>query len=281
MNQQIARYQLAISYQLSAISDQRQRSASQRDSEPRAASCGPVVHFERCHSKQLLPRRTNSRACSPRASRMRLIALAPTDARCRSSFPEGRSRTPSFPFWPTQPSTGRWSTSSGVMSARSVPIMRIRISASPTNCCYRTWVTRARTECRPTILISTPLREPTSANWSVCSAIRHASMWSCSALDPMDMSAALFPGHPALEEASRLVVAVTDSPKPPPRRLTLTLPALAGAEIFIAAFGAEKRDAIREALNTPASPLPVARAARSGAPTIFLLDAHSSQGSVA
>ena len=91
----------------------------------------------------------------------------------------------------------------------------------------------------------------------------------------------LFPGHPALEEASRLVVAVTDSPKPPPRRLTLTLPALDGAEIFIAAFGAEKRDAIREALNTPASPLPVARAARSGAPTIFLLDAHSSQGSVA
>jgi 6-phosphogluconolactonase len=86
----------------------------------------------------------------------------------------------------------------------------------------------------------------------------------------------LFPGHPALEEASRLVVAVTDSPKPPPRRLTVTLPALAGAEIFIAAFGAEKRAAIREALNTPASPLPVARAARSGAPTIFLLDAHSS-----
>jgi 6-phosphogluconolactonase len=91
----------------------------------------------------------------------------------------------------------------------------------------------------------------------------------------------LFPGHPALEEASRLVVAVTDSPKPPPRRLTLTLPALAGADIFIAAFGAEKRAAIREALRTPASPLPVARAAQAGASTIFLLDAHSSQGSVA
>ena len=87
----------------------------------------------------------------------------------------------------------------------------------------------------------------------------------------------LFPGHPALEEASRLVVAVTDSPKPPPRRLTLTLPALAGAEIFIAAFGAEKRDAIREVLHAPASVLPVARAARAGAPTIFLLDAQSSQ----
>jgi 6-phosphogluconolactonase len=87
----------------------------------------------------------------------------------------------------------------------------------------------------------------------------------------------LFPGHPTLEEASRLVVAVADSPKPPPRRLTLTLPALAGAEIFIAAFGAAKRDVIREALWVPASPLPVARAARSGAPTIFLLDTHSSQ----
>ena len=82
----------------------------------------------------------------------------------------------------------------------------------------------------------------------------------------------LFPGHQALEETSRRVVAVTDAPKPPPRRLTLTLAALEGAEIYIAAFGAAKAEVVRSALLTPASPLPVARAARAGARTAFLLD---------
>jgi 6-phosphogluconolactonase len=36
----------------------------------------------------------------------------------------------------------------------------------------------------------------------------------------------LFPHTSAVREQSRLVVGVTDSPKPPPRRITLTLPAL-------------------------------------------------------
>ena len=83
----------------------------------------------------------------------------------------------------------------------------------------------------------------------------------------------LFPGHPALDESSRLVVAVTDSAKPPPRRLTLTLPALADASLLvIAAFGHEKAAVIREALKTPDSSLPVARAARQSRRTLFLLD---------
>ena len=82
----------------------------------------------------------------------------------------------------------------------------------------------------------------------------------------------LFPGHPALSETSRRVLAVTDSPKPPRERLTLTVPALAGAEIYIAAFGAAKADVIRAALSSPASPLPVARAARAGRRSLFMLD---------
>ena len=83
----------------------------------------------------------------------------------------------------------------------------------------------------------------------------------------------LFPGHPALEESSRLVVAVTDSPKPPPRRLTLTFPALAEASlVVVAAFGDEKSAVIREALENPHSSLPLARAARQGRRTLFLLD---------
>jgi 6-phosphogluconolactonase len=65
---------------------------------------------------------------------------------------------------------------------------------------------------------------------------------------------------------------VLDSPKPPARRLTLTLPALQGAFVVIAAFGASKAAVIREALQNPQSPLPVARAARQANQVLFLLD---------
>lgn len=83
----------------------------------------------------------------------------------------------------------------------------------------------------------------------------------------------LFPGHPALRESSRTVVAVRDSPKPPPRRITLTLVGLAGAELAcVAAFGAEKAAAIRQAVESPDSELPVALATRAGAHALFLLD---------
>jgi 6-phosphogluconolactonase len=82
----------------------------------------------------------------------------------------------------------------------------------------------------------------------------------------------LFPAHSALEERSRLVLAIADSPKPPPLRLTLTLPALKRALVVFAAFGASKAAVIREAIRNPASELPVARAARQAAHALFLLD---------
>ena len=82
----------------------------------------------------------------------------------------------------------------------------------------------------------------------------------------------LFPGHPVLEERVRRVAAIHDSPKAPPRRLTLTLPALADAYMVIAAFGASKAAVIQEALENPDSRLPVALAARRARHAVFLLD---------
>lgn len=83
----------------------------------------------------------------------------------------------------------------------------------------------------------------------------------------------LFPAHPALGESSRAVVAIHDSPKPPPRRITLTLVPLTGTELIcVAAFGAEKAAAVREAVESADSRLPVALAARAGARALFLLD---------
>ena len=67
---------------------------------------------------------------------------------------------------------------------------------------------------------------------------------------------------------------VEDSPKPPPRRLTLTLPALFGAQLLIvAAFGAAKATAIAEALDDPASRLPMAQVLRAAERSLVLLDA--------
>lgn len=83
----------------------------------------------------------------------------------------------------------------------------------------------------------------------------------------------LFPGHALLEERARLVAAVEDSPKPPPRRLTVTLPLLAGSRrVVVVAVGATKRAAIAAALGDPRSQLPVARVARFGSRPLFLLD---------
>ena len=50
-------------------------------------------------------------------------------------------------------------------------------------------------------------------------------------------TASLFPGHPALNENRRWVVPVVDAPKPPPVRITMTLPVINNARhvIFVAA----------------------------------------------
>lgn len=83
----------------------------------------------------------------------------------------------------------------------------------------------------------------------------------------------LFPDHPLLLEQQRWVAPVTDSPKPPPRRLTLTLPALAAAElVVIAAFGGTKARAVRAALEDRDSSLPVALVLRQARRVLLLLD---------
>jgi 6-phosphogluconolactonase len=91
-------------------------------------------------------------------------------------------------------------------------------------------------------------------------------------IGPEGHVASLFPGLPALGDG-RPVVAVRNSPKPPPTRLSLTLPSIQAArEVWILASGEEKADAVALALSGD-GPAPVpAAGARGRQRTLFLLD---------
>ena len=85
--------------------------------------------------------------------------------------------------------------------------------------------------------------------------------------------ASLFPGRAAATERSALVLVERDSPKPPPTRLTLSLPLLAASRnIVVAAFGASKADIMRTVLHDHGSQLPAARLLRLAPDTHVFVD---------
>jgi 6-phosphogluconolactonase len=76
-------------------------------------------------------------------------------------------------------------------------------------------------------------------------------------MGPDGHTASLFPGHPVLDVSVAPCAAVRDSPKPPPERVTLTLPVLRRARFtLLLATGAEKREPLARALRGDRS-LPV------------------------
>lgn len=83
----------------------------------------------------------------------------------------------------------------------------------------------------------------------------------------------LFPDTPAVLETTRMVVAVEDSPKPPPQRITLTLPAIQRSrEVWLMVAGAGKADAAAAAIGG-AQPVSVPAAGAIGLETtLWLLD---------
>ena len=83
----------------------------------------------------------------------------------------------------------------------------------------------------------------------------------------------LFPDTPAVRETTRMVVAVEDSPKPPPQRITLTLPAIQRSrEVWLMVSGAGKADAVAAAIGG-ADPVSIPAAGGVGLQTtLWLLD---------
>ena len=69
-------------------------------------------------------------------------------------------------------------------------------------------------------------------------------------MGPDGHTCSLFPGHPVLDVHEAPVAPVRQSPKPPPERVTLTLPVLRRARFtLLLATGEGKRDALARALD--------------------------------
>jgi 6-phosphogluconolactonase len=83
----------------------------------------------------------------------------------------------------------------------------------------------------------------------------------------------LFPDTPAVRETGRFALGVPDSPKPPPQRITLTLPAIQRSrEVWLVVSGAGKADAVAAAIGG-AKPEDVPAAGAVGRDeTVWLLD---------
>ncbi|MEU6130840.1 6-phosphogluconolactonase [Saccharopolyspora sp. NPDC047091] len=86
-------------------------------------------------------------------------------------------------------------------------------------------------------------------------------------------TASLFPDTPYVREQERAVVGVHDCPKPPPTRISLTLPAIrAAAEVWLMTTGAAKAEPVAAALGG-ADPVDIPAAGAVGLErTLWLLD---------
>ncbi|GAB2593808.1 6-phosphogluconolactonase [Pseudactinotalea suaedae] len=84
--------------------------------------------------------------------------------------------------------------------------------------------------------------------------------------------ASLFPGKQSLQAMDVAAVGETDSPKPPPARVSLTLPVLnASRQVWFVVAGADKAEAV-DAVLRGGSDLPAARVSGQDV-TLWLLDA--------
>ncbi len=88
----------------------------------------------------------------------------------------------------------------------------------------------------------------------------------------------LFPGHPAALTLGTDVVAVEDSPKPPPRRVSLTFEVLQRARsVMVVAGGTGKVEAVAKALGE-ADPVAAPASCARGVETTFYLDGAAAAG---
>jgi 6-phosphogluconolactonase len=88
--------------------------------------------------------------------------------------------------------------------------------------------------------------------------------------------ASLFPGHPAQLTTDAIAVAVHDSPKPPPDRVSLTLECLSRSDrVWFLVAGADKAEAVRNGVAGAGPELSSAAQVHGIHETLWLVDADS------
>jgi 6-phosphogluconolactonase len=92
-------------------------------------------------------------------------------------------------------------------------------------------------------------------------------------IGPDGHCASLFPGHPALEARDAIAVAVHDSPKPPPDRVSLTFEAMERCRaVWFIASGEGKAEAVARALADDGSVAETPARGVRGDETVWWLD---------
>ena len=88
--------------------------------------------------------------------------------------------------------------------------------------------------------------------------------------------ASLFPGHPAQLTSDAIAVAVHDSPKPPPDRVSLTLECLNRSDrVWFLVAGADKAQAVRHGVDGAGPELSSAAQVKGLRETVWLIDSDA------
>ena len=92
-------------------------------------------------------------------------------------------------------------------------------------------------------------------------------------MGPDGHTCSLFEGHELLDEAGKLIAAIDNSPKPPPKRITMTYPLINNAKIvLVGAAGAGKADVLKKILVDKDQKYPVTRISPTSGRLIFVVD---------
>ncbi|KAF9806590.1 hypothetical protein SFRURICE_012127 [Spodoptera frugiperda] len=97
-------------------------------------------------------------------------------------------------------------------------------------------------------------------------------------MGPDGHTCSLFPGHPLLDETKLKVAPITDSPKFPPERITLTFPTINKARnCLFAICGSSKAEMIQRILKDNDESVPARRVKPHSGSLYWVLDQHSAK----